>query len=481
MGEEKDLKNKLRENIKSLKDEKEIGIFSARIDKAKNLEELKVYKSKIDAKGKEETFNEISKLEFLNEEEKKYYKTVLDNTEEFNHFKTVFDIAKEKNEAIEAKIKDNIKNDIDKLAFLNKEEKEFYKSQLGGATSPNSVSIVIELAEEKDKAKEIELKDAAKEYVDKLSDLTETSKKLAKKDIDEATNVETIKDIAERAKLMNKKKAEKALEELVKKELKEVKEAAKEYIDNLSDLTETSKKLAKKDIDEATNVETIKDIAERAKLMNKKKAEKALEELIKKEKEKEKPVEPKVPEEPKKPEEKPAEPKKPENEPKEKEEKPSDPKQPEKPNKPEPKDPEKNPEEPKKPEEKPAEPKQPENEPKEKEEKPKEVIPAMPLTPGIKVIPSTPLQPSIKVAPRAFRNDNDQRGSIDWRYIKAPSKDAKAEVQKQKTVIEVKIKIGSDILQRTINNHTQEIKMDTKAIIKDGRTMLPIRYVAEAL
>ncbi|WP_169311345.1 stalk domain-containing protein, partial [Peptoniphilus indolicus] len=117
---------------------------------------------------------------------------------------------------------------------------------------------------------------------------------------------------------------------------------------------------------------------------------------------------------------------------------------------------------------------------RDKEEKPKEV-PAMPLTPGIKVIPSTPLQPSIKVAPRAFRNDNDQRGSIDWRYIKAPSKDAKAEVQKQKTVIELKIKIGSDILQRTINNHTQETKMDTKAIIKDGRTMLPIRYVAEAL
>ncbi|EGY79406.1 copper amine oxidase domain protein, partial [Peptoniphilus indolicus ATCC 29427] len=117
---------------------------------------------------------------------------------------------------------------------------------------------------------------------------------------------------------------------------------------------------------------------------------------------------------------------------------------------------------------------------REKEEKPKEV-PAMPLTPGTKVIPSTPLQPSIKVAPRAFRNDNDQRGSIDWRYIKAPSKDAKTEVQKQKTVVEVKVTIGSDILQRTINNHTQEIKMDTKAIIKDGRTMLPIRYVAEAL
>lgn len=63
-------------------------------------------------------------------------------------------------------------------------------------------------------------------------------------------------------------------------ELKKVKKSAKEYIENLSDLTETSKNLAKKDIDKAKNIAEIKDIAEKANLMNKKKAEKKLKELV---------------------------------------------------------------------------------------------------------------------------------------------------------------------------------------------------------
>ncbi|MDO5028738.1 MAG: BspA family leucine-rich repeat surface protein [Bacillota bacterium] len=46
---------------------------------------------------------------------------------------------------------------------------------------------------------------------------------------------------------------------------------------------------------------------------------------------------------------------------------------------------------------------------------------------------------------------------------------------------ETLINIGSDILQIDINGSKSQIKMDVKAYIKDGRTMLPIRFVGQAL
>ena len=44
-----------------------------------------------------------------------------------------------------------------------------------------------------------------------------------------------------------------------------------------------------------------------------------------------------------------------------------------------------------------------------------------------------------------------------------------------------KITIGSRTLQRSINGASRTITMDVEAYIKEGRTMLPVRYVAESL
>lgn len=45
----------------------------------------------------------------------------------------------------------------------------------------------------------------------------------------------------------------------------------------------------------------------------------------------------------------------------------------------------------------------------------------------------------------------------------------------------ITIKIGSPELKVTANGKTTTVKMDTAAVIKDGRTYVPIRFVAEAL
>ena len=45
----------------------------------------------------------------------------------------------------------------------------------------------------------------------------------------------------------------------------------------------------------------------------------------------------------------------------------------------------------------------------------------------------------------------------------------------------VKIKIGSTDLTVIKSGKTSTVKMDTAAVVKDGRTYVPIRFVAEAL
>lgn len=51
----------------------------------------------------------------------------------------------------------------------------------------------------------------------------------------------------------------------------------------------------------------------------------------------------------------------------------------------------------------------------------------------------------------------------------------------EKNGIRVDIPIGSDTLKVTANGKTQSVKMDTAAVLKEGRTYVPIRFVAEAL
>ena len=51
----------------------------------------------------------------------------------------------------------------------------------------------------------------------------------------------------------------------------------------------------------------------------------------------------------------------------------------------------------------------------------------------------------------------------------------------EKTGIVVAVTIGDSVLRVTENGNTEAIAMDTAAVLKDGRTYVPIRFVAESL
>jgi len=83
--------------------------------------------------------------------------------------------------------------------------------------------------------------------------------------------------------------------------------------------------------------------------------------------------------------------------------------------------------------------------------------------------------------------DENSRTMIPVRFVtEALGADVSWDGPNQTAVIEkdgttVKIKIGSPELAVITNGKTSTVKMDTAAVVKDGRTYVPIRFVAEAL
>ncbi|WP_040553248.1 InlB B-repeat-containing protein, partial [Peptoniphilus indolicus] len=142
---------------------------------------------------------------------------------------------------------------INNLGYLSDKEKEAFISGVNTSTTINSVNIAFELAVEKDKANEIELKEKAKKEIEKLKTITDKSKNLAKKLIDKA------KDKAEVEKIVAESKG------LEDRKLNDLKEKAKKEIDELKEITDKSKNLAKKLIDGSKDKEEIGKIVDEAK------------------------------------------------------------------------------------------------------------------------------------------------------------------------------------------------------------------------
>lgn len=69
-----------------------------------------------------------------------------------------------------------------------------------------------------------------------------------------------------------------------------------------------------------------------------------------------------------------------------------------------------------------------------------------------------------------------------WGYeYNKPSTPIVTPTPETKINLQAKLTIGSKILEKTLNGSKTEIKMDIAPFTKDGRTMVPIRYAAEAL
>ncbi|MFR2892372.1 stalk domain-containing protein, partial [Peptoniphilus grossensis] len=94
-------------------------------------------------------------------------------------------------------------------------------------------------------------------------------------------------------------------------------------------------------------------------------------------------------------------------------------------------------------------------------------IGSLPPTPPV---PPTPYTPYPWIVYPGWYYETERPKSIEEKKINSVVIDWK-----------IQLTIGKDLLHKEINGVESNIKMDIAPYIKDGRTMLPIRYVAEAL
>ncbi len=225
-------------------------------------------------KKKVEAKKEIEDLKYLDEKSKDDYKGKVDSAKNEGSIKSIVDKAKEENEKRErAKIaleasKNAGKDAIGKLKELSQEEKDQAIKDIDGATTKEKVKEIVDKAKTTNKEREdakIALeasKNAGKEAIGKLKELSQEEKDQAIKDIDGATTKEKVKEIVDKAKEENEKRERTKAE---KDALDKKKAEAKKEIEDLKYLDEKSKESYKGKVDLATNEENIKTIVEEAK------------------------------------------------------------------------------------------------------------------------------------------------------------------------------------------------------------------------
>ena len=143
--------------------------------------------------------------------------------------------------------KTNAKDAIEKLENLSSEEKKDFQDKVDAEKAKAKVAEIVKAAEKQDAenkkikdAKELqEAKDKAKEEVNKLENIDELAKKAANKDIDDAKSKEEVKKILEEAKKKdaeakaNKELEEAKAEEAAAKEKEKAAEKAKAEVDKV--------------------------------------------------------------------------------------------------------------------------------------------------------------------------------------------------------------------------------------------------------
>ena len=247
------------------------------LDQAKKLDELN--KAKKDAKA------EIDADTNIPEDKKNEAKDAIDKATDKEDIDKIVEEAKNEGKTEEEKkkalddTKDAAKDEVDKLDNLSQEEKDKYKKDIDDATDKDAVNKTLEEAKAKDKensdSKSLDkAKEDAKKIIDELNNLTPDEKTKAKEEIDNATDKAAVDKVVENAKNNDKEKSD-------AKTLDEAKENAKKAIDELKNLTKEEKETAKKLVDEAKDKETIEKIVKEAKAKDAKVAVKDRDELIK--------------------------------------------------------------------------------------------------------------------------------------------------------------------------------------------------------
>ncbi len=275
----KEAKNTAKEEIDKLPNlsDAEKDTYKGKVDEA--TDKAGVDQAVTDAKAKdtankelketkEQAKEEIGKLPNLSEDEKTDAKGKVDNATDKSGVDQAVKDAKAKdteNKAAAEKAleeeKGKAKEEIDKLPNLSDAEKDTYKGKVDEATDKAGVDQAVTDAKEKDAQELKEAKDAAKKEIDKLPNLSDQEKKDAKDRVDNATTKEEVKTAVDEAKAKDaENKAAKDAQEL-----KEAKDAAKDEIDKLPKLSDAEKDKYKKQADDAKTKGEVAKVVEEAK------------------------------------------------------------------------------------------------------------------------------------------------------------------------------------------------------------------------
>ena len=232
-------------------------------------------KSKID--------EEINKLQNLTDEEKEGFKNSLKKAEKVEDAEAIKNEAESKNKANKedldnAKLKAKVEIAKEKLKDLSDTEREGFEKEIEEATTIDLVNKVVEKAKAKNAAnkearltaeKLAEAKANAKKEIakEKLKDLSDTEREGFEKEIEEATTIEVVNQVVEKAKAKNAANEE---ARLTAEKLAEAKANAKKEIakDKLQYLSEAERQGFEKEIEEATTIEKVNKVVEKAKAKN---------------------------------------------------------------------------------------------------------------------------------------------------------------------------------------------------------------------
>lgn len=236
-------------------------------------------------KTKEDALSKLNEKENLSQEQKEDFKVKIESVENIEDLKTINKEvekaeadAKAKKDAEKLKaFKESSKRNIEKKEYLSQENKKELLDQIESAETLEKIEAILKEAdladkktkEEKDNsevAKKLESsKESAKQNIESKDHLTPEQIKEFKNQVDSAESVEKINEILDKAGAADKKSQKEKEEKTLEKSKKELKDKL-----NNNNLNQDDKESFAKKIDQASNLEILKNIEEQINAASKK-------------------------------------------------------------------------------------------------------------------------------------------------------------------------------------------------------------------
>lgn len=236
-------------------------------------------------KTKEDALSKLNEKENLSQEQKEDFKVKIESVENIEDLKTINKEvekaeadAKAKKDAEKLKaFKESSKRNIEKKEYLSQENKKELLDQIESAETLEKIEAILKEAdladkktkEEKDNsevAKKLESsKESAKQNIESKDHLAPEQIKEFKNQVDSAESVEKINEILDKAGAADKKSQKEKEEKTLEKSKKELKDKL-----NNNNLNQDDKESFAKKIDQASNLEILKNIEEQINAASKK-------------------------------------------------------------------------------------------------------------------------------------------------------------------------------------------------------------------